>query len=150
MVINKPSGGTVSEAQNNPLPTQNKEHSSINKNVLGNAKSDTRIAADIGQRLDRLRLEQNLTQQQLADELGITRVSYRNLINGKGKFTNIVALLRALGRLDLLDNFVPDTAFSPMAQLKNQGKQRQRARQKKKDQKKKDKSASSDTNQLDW
>lgn len=89
--------------------------------------SDQAIAAEIGRRIEQIRLEKNLTQQQVADEIGLTRVSYRNLVNGGGKFENIVALLRVLGRTDLLEHFVPDTPFSPMAQLKMRGRQRQRA-----------------------
>jgi len=90
--------------------------------------SDGAIAKEIGQRLEQMRLEKNLTQQQLADEIGLTRVSYRNLINGKGKFENIIALVRILGGTDLLENFIPETVFSPMEQLRMQGKRRQRAR----------------------
>jgi transcriptional regulator with XRE-family HTH domain len=85
------------------------------------------IAAEIGQRIEQLRLEQNLTQQQVADEIGVSRLSYRKLVSGGGKFENIIAVLRALGRLDLIKDFVPETPFSPMAQLKLKGKQRQRA-----------------------
>jgi len=90
--------------------------------------SDRAVAQEIGQRIEQMRLEKNLTQQQLADEIGLTRVSYRNLVNGKGKFENMIALLRALGRLDLVESFVPEAVFSPMEQLRMQGKKRQRAR----------------------
>ncbi|WP_444998326.1 helix-turn-helix domain-containing protein [Aliikangiella sp. IMCC44359] len=89
--------------------------------------TDQAIAAEIGQRIEQMRLEQNITQQQIADEVGLSRLSYRNLIKGNGKFENIVAVLRALGQLDLVEAFIPKTAFSPMAQLKYQGKERKRA-----------------------
>jgi len=89
--------------------------------------SDLAIASEIGRRIEQLRLEQNLTQQQVADEVGLSRVSYRNLVNGGGKFENIIAVLRALGRIDLVEHFIPDTPFSPMEQLKMRGRQRQRA-----------------------
>ncbi len=91
------------------------------------AMTNESIAAEIGQRIEQMRLEQNLTQQQLADEIGLSRVSYRKLVGGAGKFENIIAVLRALGRLDLVEQFVPETVFSPMEQLKLKGKQRQRA-----------------------
>ncbi len=107
------------------------------------------IATEIGERIEQLRLEQNLTQQQLADEIGLSRVSYRKLVGGSGKFENIIAVLRALGRLDLVEQFIPETPFSPLQQLKLQGKKRQRASRKK--------PASSNTNavnepktELDW
>ena len=89
--------------------------------------SDSAIAEEIGDRLERMRLEQNRTQSELANEIGITPVSYRNLVAGKGKFENIIALIRVLGRVDLLESFVPESEFSPMERLKMQGKRRQRA-----------------------
>ncbi len=92
-----------------------------------NAMTDKAIAAEIGRRIEQMRLAKNLTQQQLADEIGLSRVSYRKLVNGSGKFENIIALLRALGRLDLVEQFVPEQPVSPMQQLKLKGKQRKRA-----------------------
>jgi len=89
--------------------------------------TDQAVAAEIGRRIDQIRLEQNLTQQQLADRVGLSRVSYAKLISGKGKFTNVIAVLRALDQLALMESFVPETVFSPMEQLKMKGKQRQRA-----------------------
>ena len=91
------------------------------------------IAAALGDRIEQLRLEQNLTQQQLADEIGLSRVSYRNLVKGSGKFENIIAVLRVLDQLDQLENFIPETGYSPMQQLKLKGKQRKRASKKHKD-----------------
>lgn len=91
------------------------------------AMTNHSIAAEIGSRIERMRLEQNLTQQQVADEVGISRVSYRKLVAGAAKFENVIAVLRVLGHLDLVEQFVPESVFSPMAQLKLKGKQRQRA-----------------------
>jgi len=90
--------------------------------------SDTAIAAELGQRLERLRLERNITQQTLADEIGITPKSYRQLIAGGGKLENFIAALRALNELQQLDSLITTTAFSPLEQLKLRGKKRQRAR----------------------
>ena len=92
-----------------------------------NAMTDQAIAANIGRRIEQMRLQRNLTQQALADAVGLSRVSYRNLVAGRGRFTNVIAVLRALGQLDLVEQFVPEAAFSPMQQLKMKGKQRRRA-----------------------
>ncbi|HEC29508.1 MAG TPA: XRE family transcriptional regulator [Gammaproteobacteria bacterium] len=92
-----------------------------------NAMTNRAIAAEVGRRIEQMRLEQNLTQQQMADEIGVSRVSYRKLAGGAGKFENIIAVLRVLGRLDLVEQFVPETTFSPMEQLRLKGKHRQRA-----------------------
>ncbi|WP_225318410.1 helix-turn-helix transcriptional regulator [Cellvibrio sp. KY-YJ-3] len=90
--------------------------------------TNSAIATELGERLERLRLAQNLTQQMLADEIGITAKSYRQLVAGGGKLENMIAALRALNALEQLDNFLPDTPPSPLEQLKLRGKQRQRAR----------------------
>lgn len=90
--------------------------------------TDEAIAAEIGARIEQLRLEKNLTQQQVADAVGLSRVSYGKLVRGQGKFTNVIAVLRALDQLALVEQFVPETGFSPMELLKLKGKQRQRAR----------------------
>jgi transcriptional regulator with XRE-family HTH domain len=90
--------------------------------------SDTAIAAELGRRLEQLRLERNITQQTLAEEIGITPKSYRQLIAGGGKLENFVAALRALNVLHQLESFLPETPYSPIEQLKLRGKQRQRAR----------------------
>ena len=89
--------------------------------------TDKAIAAEIGQRIEQLRLEKNMTQQQLADAIGLSRVSYRKLAAGEAKFVNVIAVLRALDQLELLETFIPNSMFSPMEQLKMQGKRRQRA-----------------------
>jgi len=96
-----------------------------------NAMSNQAIAAEIGHRLAQLRLEQNLSQQQIADEIGMSRMGYANIEKGAGKFENIIAALRALNQLNLVEHFIPEITFSPMQQLKLKGKQRQRATHKK-------------------
>lgn len=107
--------------------------------------TNTAIAAEIGQRLEQLRLERNITQQALANEIGITPKSYRQLIAGGGKFENIIAALRALNALHYVENFIPSTTFSPLEQLKLRGNQRQRARSKHSED-----NNSVDESRLDW
>jgi transcriptional regulator with XRE-family HTH domain len=89
--------------------------------------TDQAIATELGQRIEQMRLERNLTQQQLADRVGLSRVSYGSLVSGQGKFINVIAVLRALDQLALVENFVPETPFSPIERLKMKGKQRKRA-----------------------
>jgi len=69
------------------------------------------IAAEIGHRIAQLRLEKNLTQQQLADEIGVSRMSYGKIEKGTAKFVNIIAALRILDRLDLVEHFIPEMPF---------------------------------------
>lgn len=87
------------------------------------------VAAELGRRLEQRRLERNIPQQQMADEIGITPKSYRQLVAGSGKLENMIAALRALDCLDQLDNFLPPPQPSPLMQLKLKGKERKRARQ---------------------
>lgn len=89
--------------------------------------TDRAIAAELGQRLAQIRLEQNRTQAEVAKAIGISRMSYVRLEQGQTKLEVLIAALRYFGRLDLVDGFIPETPFSPIALLKLQGKQRQRA-----------------------
>ena len=89
--------------------------------------SDQAIAAILGKRLAQARLEQNITQQKLAEEIGLSRLSYRKLENGEGKLVNFIAALRVLGKVDALALVLPDEPFSPLQQLKLQGNKRKRA-----------------------
>ena len=91
------------------------------------AMTDEAIATELGQRIAQLRLEKNLTQQQLADAIGLSRVSYGKLESGEAKLVNVIAALRALEQLQALDKAIPEVVFSPMEQLKLQGKKRHRA-----------------------
>jgi len=112
--------------------------------MILNAMNNQAIAAEVGHRLAQLRLEKNITQQQIADEIGMSRMGYANVEKGTGKFENIIAALRVLERLDLVEAFIPDSTFSPMQQLKLKGKQRQRATHKK------PVTLNSENNSLDW
>ncbi len=96
--------------------------------MITQAMTDQAISIEIGARLEQLRLEQNITQHALASEVGITAKTYRQMIQGQGKFINMIATLRALGALGQLDNFLPKSQFSPLERLKLEGHKRQRAR----------------------
>lgn len=90
--------------------------------------TDAAIAAELGNRLEQWRLAQNIPQQQVAEEVGITPKSYRQLVAGGGKLENFIAAMRVLNCLEQLDNFLPPPQPSPLLQLKLQGKIRRRAR----------------------
>ncbi len=95
------------------------------KNIYG--MTDEAIAEELGQRIEKIRLSANKSQQEIADEVGITRTTYRKLIRGQTKFHTLIAVLRALNELTLVDEFIPERPFSPMALLELEGKQRKRA-----------------------
>jgi putative transcriptional regulator len=89
--------------------------------------TDRAIAQELGLRLEQRRLAANKPQKELAQELGIAEGTYRNAIQGKAKLEVLIGIMRLLGCLDELDNFLPPQPFSPMALLKLEGKKRQRA-----------------------
>lgn len=92
------------------------------------AMTDTAIAELLGERLEQMRLEANIPQKQMAAELGISEGTYRSAIKGKARLEVVIGILRILGRLEAIDNFLPATPYSPMALLEMEGKKRQRAR----------------------
>jgi len=90
--------------------------------------SDQAILAEIGARLKRRRLDRNLTQQEVADQAGLTRVTVGEFERGApaGMLT-LIRILRVLGAVEELESFLPDTGPSPLQLAKLQGRQRQRA-----------------------
>ncbi len=91
-------------------------------------RTDSEILAELGGRLRRYRLQQNVTQEDLSRLAGIGIRTVRNVENGEDtQFSTIIRLLRALGRLDTLDAFLPEAPVSPMELLQTGGRQRNRA-----------------------
>lgn len=95
------------------------------------AMTDQAIAEEIGHRIEQIRLESDISQYQVANNIGISETTYRQAIKGKAKFEVIIGILRTLNRLDNLDNFLPKTPYSPIARKKMEGKKRRRASSKK-------------------
>jgi transcriptional regulator with XRE-family HTH domain len=90
--------------------------------------TDDAVLAELGARLARTRLEQNLTQAQLAAEAGVGRATVERIEIGLGaNLSSFVRVLRVLGLLDAWEQLVPEPVSSPLERLKLQGKQRRRA-----------------------
>lgn len=86
------------------------------------------ILAELGNRFNRLRLNRNLTQSELALQAGVTRIVVQRLEQGLGcTLESIVRLLRPLGSLDQLDAFIPEPGISPLQLAKLKGRERRRA-----------------------
>lgn len=91
--------------------------------------TDETVLAELGRRVERLRLDRNLTQDQLAKEAGISRPTLERIESGGvAKLPAFIRVLRALDVLDALDSLLPMPAPSPIEQLERRGRQRQRAR----------------------
>ena len=90
--------------------------------------TDAAALAVLGDRLERARLERNLTQAQLAFEAGISRDTLVRLESGRPVTTPaLLRVLRALDLLDRLDLLAPEVAPGPLELLDRHGKQRRRA-----------------------
>jgi transcriptional regulator with XRE-family HTH domain len=70
--------------------------------------SDKAVARELGNRLRRLRLQKNVTQQDLAEATTLSLNTIKSLETGRGKLATIIAVLRELGALDQLDSLVPE------------------------------------------
>jgi len=91
--------------------------------------TDKEILAELGRRLGRYRLQQNVTQEDLARAAGVSTRTIRNAEGGADtQLSTVVRILRALGRLDALDAFLPRPGVSPMELLRTGGVERKRAR----------------------
>ena len=89
------------------------------------------IEAEIGRRLEAIRLQENISQADLADEAGVSRRTITRLENGGGvSLETLIRIMRALGIAGRLDALLPEPGIRPIDRVRLQGRQRQRARSK--------------------
>lgn len=92
------------------------------------ALSDVAAVQEIGRNLQLIRLNQDITQQELAVQTGLSRLTISQVENGRPASTlTLVQLLRALGRLDVLEVLEESATISPLQAVRLAGQQRQRA-----------------------
>ena len=90
--------------------------------------TDEAVLSELGSRLQRTRLERNLTQRELAAEAGVERKVLQRIEAGESvTLTGFIRVLRALGLLDALNQFVPEPTPSPIELMQLHGKRRRRA-----------------------
>ncbi len=91
--------------------------------------ADKAILVEIGSRIATARLNQNITQESMAERTGVSVETIRRMEkNGSGKVSTLVAILRELQALDQLELMLPEDTIDPIALAEMQGKTRQRAR----------------------
>jgi len=100
---------------------------------IGAELADGVVLRELGERLMRIRLERNLTQAVLAEQSGVSKRTVERLEAGEvaTQLSGFLRVCRVLGLLERFDALVPEPLPSPMAQLKLQGRKRQRASGKK-------------------
>jgi transcriptional regulator with XRE-family HTH domain len=92
------------------------------------------LLAELGARLRMTRLNQNITQEQLAEHSGLGKGAVCAAEKG-GNITllNLLRIMRSLRTLEQIDLLLPDTGPSPLELAKLRGKQRIRARKKRRE-----------------
>ncbi len=90
--------------------------------------NDSAILDLLGERIKKERLNQNMTQFEIAQRAGMDRIVLTRLENGKGcTLGNMIKILRVLGKIDQLDLFLPEPGVSPVQLAKFTGQQRREA-----------------------
>ena len=90
--------------------------------------SDKAILEEIGLRVRRYRLSENITQQELSLKAGVARIVVHNLENGHGSnIKGFIRILRVLGFLEQLNLLLPGPEPGPIELADMKGHERERA-----------------------
>jgi len=81
----------------------------------------------LGERIRRVRLNQNLTQKEVAEEAGLSVKAVQSVESGTATLLSTVAVLQVLGVADQLQLLLPEPPISPRQLIKLRGKERRRA-----------------------
>jgi transcriptional regulator with XRE-family HTH domain len=94
---------------------------------LNETTTDAAVLTELGCRLERHRLERNLTQAELAAEAGVGQATVQRAERGESvQMTSMIKLLRALELLSALDVAIPESIELPIAQLEREQRGRRR------------------------
>jgi transcriptional regulator with XRE-family HTH domain len=95
--------------------------------------TDQAFLQELGGRLAGVRIDRNLTQAALAEQAGVSKRTVERLESGEvaTQLSGFLRVCRVLGLLERFETLLPEPAPGPMAQLKQQGRRRQRATGKK-------------------
>jgi transcriptional regulator with XRE-family HTH domain len=90
--------------------------------------TDETILKELGRRLERARLDRNLSQKQLAAQAGVGKATLERLEAGlPSRLPTLIRVLRALDLLEGLDELVPAYTGPSPVDLATRGQERQRA-----------------------
>ncbi|MET3105567.1 transcriptional regulator with XRE-family HTH domain [Oxalobacteraceae bacterium GrIS 2.11] len=90
------------------------------------------LELQLGENVKRLRLQKNITREDLSSQSGVSVTALKNLENGSGaNLRTLIKVLRTLGKEGWLATLSPAATINPMQLLRGagrRGQQRQRAR----------------------
>lgn len=86
------------------------------------------LQADLGRRLELLRLSRNVQQSELAREAGVSRRTITRLENGQSvSLDTLLRVMRALGFSGRLATLLPEPTVQPVERVRLKRKERKRA-----------------------
>ncbi|MDG1733753.1 MAG: helix-turn-helix domain-containing protein [Thalassotalea sp.] len=91
-------------------------------------KSNAAILEMIGQRFLQARLNEGLEQQELADKAGVNVSTVQSLERGKRSvgLLKVLAVMRVLGKLNEINNFMPEPPIKSSSLLTSRNEKRKR------------------------
>jgi len=101
----------------------------VKNNIDWASMADKEIIRTVGSYIKQQRLEQNMTQAQLANDAGINRWTVGQIENGESvTLGSFIQILRVLDLLNILSVFSVEDKISPIEYAKSIAKKRKRAR----------------------
>lgn len=96
--------------------------------VVGSTRD---LEVELGREIRRMRLRQDRTQRELADDANVSLSALKSLETGRGSgVRTLILVARALGRTDWLESFAPpEPSISPMQMLRQREQAASRKRQ---------------------
>jgi transcriptional regulator with XRE-family HTH domain len=89
--------------------------------------TDAAVLHELGDRLERRRIDAGLTQAQLAEEAGVSKRTVERIEAAHSTdFVMLMRVLRVLQLLEGLESLLPDLPQSPLTLLKGRGRARKR------------------------
>jgi len=90
--------------------------------------SNKAILRLLGKQLRQIRLNKNLSQTELGESAGLSRSAIGHMESkGIGTMSTFIQILRALEKIEILDQFITEAPVSPIQIAKLRGKARKRA-----------------------
>jgi transcriptional regulator with XRE-family HTH domain len=101
-------------------------------------QTDEAILAELGRRITRRRLAQQMTQAELAEQAGVGKRTLERVEGGlPAQSSTVIRIFRVLGLLPGLDQLLAEPSIRPLEAAARKGKARQRASGRKKAQRQK-------------